>query len=145
MKTASVLGAALALLAAPALAQYGDGGQNAGGPLGSYARRAGINTAMVGHMAAMPMAPITAAMARRPILGAGRSTMATPAITAARASSRRARIIRGGSIGRTRGSIGAGSDCCSAARPKQDAAPSPARLYVSVGRASMPVLGVGRR
>ena len=43
MKTASVLGAALALLAAPALAQYGDGAQNAGGPLGSYARRAGIN------------------------------------------------------------------------------------------------------
>src|SRR4051794_39270895 len=43
MKTASVLGAALALLAVPALAQYGDGAQNAGGPLGSYARRAGIN------------------------------------------------------------------------------------------------------
>jgi hypothetical protein len=43
MKTASVLGAALALLAAPALAQYGGGAQNAGGPLGSYARRAGIN------------------------------------------------------------------------------------------------------
>ena len=43
MKTASVLGADLALLAAPAHAQYGDGGQNAGGPLGSYARRAGIN------------------------------------------------------------------------------------------------------
>ena len=43
MKTASVLGAALALLAAPALAQYGGGAQNAGGPLGSYARRAGVN------------------------------------------------------------------------------------------------------
>jgi hypothetical protein len=43
MKTASVLGAALALLAAPALAQYGGGAQNAGGPLGSYARRAGID------------------------------------------------------------------------------------------------------
>jgi len=35
MKTASVLGAALALLVAPALAQYGGGAQNAGGPLGS--------------------------------------------------------------------------------------------------------------
>ena len=43
MKTASVLGAALVLLAAPALAQYGGGAQNAGGPLGSYARRAGID------------------------------------------------------------------------------------------------------
>jgi hypothetical protein len=43
MKTASVLGVALALLAAPALAQYGGGAQNAGGPLGSYARRAGID------------------------------------------------------------------------------------------------------
>jgi hypothetical protein len=38
-----IVGAALALLAAPALAQYGGGAQNAGGPLGSYARRAGIN------------------------------------------------------------------------------------------------------
>ncbi len=43
MKTALVLGAALVLLAAPALAQYGGGAQNAGGPLGSYARRAGID------------------------------------------------------------------------------------------------------
>src|SRR4051794_31412322 len=42
MKTALALGAALFLLAAPALAQYGGGAQNSGGPLGSYARSAGV-------------------------------------------------------------------------------------------------------
>src|SRR3954453_21471589 len=33
MKTSLALGAALVLLSGPALAQYGDGAQNAGGPL----------------------------------------------------------------------------------------------------------------
>ena len=35
------LGAALALLSSPALAQYGGGGHNSGGPLGSYERSGG--------------------------------------------------------------------------------------------------------
>jgi hypothetical protein len=131
MKTASVLGAALALLAAPALAQYGGGAQNAGGPLGSYARRAGIDYGYGGYA----YGPYYGGYGPPAYSWAVRSTMATPAITAARASSRRARITRGESIGRTRGYIGAGSERCSAARPKQDAAPSPARLYVSIGRA----------
>jgi len=41
MKTAFALGAALALLSSPALAQYGGGGHNSGGPLGSYERSGG--------------------------------------------------------------------------------------------------------
>ena len=41
MKTALALGAALALLSGPALAQYGGGAHNSGGPLGSYARSGG--------------------------------------------------------------------------------------------------------
>ena len=55
---------------------------------------------------------------------------ATPAITAARVSSWRARIIRGESIGRTRESIGAGGR--STARPN---ARRNTRPFVSVGRA----------
>ena len=136
MKTALVFGAALALLAAPALAQYGGGAQNAGGPLGSYARRAGINYGYGGPYGGYAYGPYYGGYGAPAYSWAGRSTMATPAITAAQASSRRARFIRGGSIGRTRGSIGAGSNCCSAARPKAGRSTSPARLYVTrVGRA----------
>ena len=137
MKTASVLGAALALLAAPALAQYGGERRTRVGLSAATPAGPGLITAMVGHMA-LPMAPITAAMARRPIPGADRSTMATPAITAARVSSWRARIIRGGSIGRTRGSIGVGSERCSAARPKARRS-TPRRAFTSASAApSMP-------
>jgi hypothetical protein len=41
MKTLYLAGAALALLAGPALAQYGGGAQNSGGPYGSYLRSQG--------------------------------------------------------------------------------------------------------
>jgi hypothetical protein len=43
MKASFAAGVALALLCGPALAQYGDRAQNAGGPLGSYARSARIH------------------------------------------------------------------------------------------------------
>ena len=144
MKTAPVLGAALALLAAPALAQYGDGGQNAGGPLGSYARRAGINYGYGGPYGGYAYGPYYGGYGPPAYSWAGRSTMATPAIAAARASSWRARITRGGSIGRTRGSIGAGSDCCSAARPKARRSTQPGGLYVSVGCAIHAARGASR-
>src|SRR5829696_3025348 len=49
MKTTLALGAALALLSAPALAQYGGGAQNAGGPLGSAARSAGVDYGYGGY------------------------------------------------------------------------------------------------
>ena len=116
MKTASVLGAALALLAAPALAQYGDGAQNAGGPLGSYApqgrdklrlwwaiRRLCLIGPSYGPPAYSWGGPVYDGYPR---YRGGPGNLAAPSTT------------RGGSIGRTRGSIGAGSDCCSAARPK---------------------------
>jgi len=49
MKASLAAGVALALLSGPALAQYGDGAQNAGGPLGSYALSAGINYGGYGY------------------------------------------------------------------------------------------------
>src|SRR5215203_3583792 len=49
MKTTLALGAALALLSAPAFAQYGGGAQNAGGPLGSAARSAGVDYGYGGY------------------------------------------------------------------------------------------------
>ncbi len=44
MKKALLLAAALGLVAGPAFAQYGGGGQNAGGPLGSYLRSQGYGS-----------------------------------------------------------------------------------------------------
>jgi hypothetical protein len=49
MKTSLALGVALILLSGPALAQYGDGAQNSGGPLGNYARSAGMNYGGYGY------------------------------------------------------------------------------------------------
>jgi len=106
MKASLTLGAAL-FLATPALAQYGGGAQNSGGPLGSYARSAGVGYGgPYGGYAYSPGA----------YSWGGPSITATLPIMAARL--RPVRIIRGVIIGPTRGSIGAGRGRSAAVAPR---------------------------
>ena len=90
MKRTVLIAAALAFLAGPALAQTSSSGQNAGGPVGSEARRAGAKppkavvvkkarkTARSGQKAGGPAGDAISTTGGRPVPGAVPGAKASP-------------------------------------------------------------------